>query len=94
MDKSMTEETLPERLDSSIWQTKPWWCQPWSIVLTGIAIPVASWLLLHLVWITLPVVGVMVVWWVLFLGLVPAQYAAEVRELEQADGKLSGGNHV
>ncbi len=99
----MTSEPLQEPLQASlkpmpmnpsIWQTKPWWCQPWSIVLTGIAIPVASWLLLHLVWITLPVVGVMVVWWVLFLGLVPAQYAREVREFEQAGGKLSEGNHV
>lgn len=61
---------------SSMWQTKPWWCQPWSIVLTGITIPTASWLLLHKLWITLPVAGVMVAWWILFLVLVPAQYAA------------------
>ncbi len=94
LQEPLKESLKPMPINPSIWQTKPWWCQPWSIVLTGIAIPVASWLLLHLVWITLPVVGVMVVWWVLFLGLVPAQYAAEVREFEQADGKLSGGNHV
>ncbi len=100
MDKSMTEEMLSEGSNSSsanpssIWQTKPWWCQPWSIVLTGLTIPVASWLLLHLLWITLPVGGVIVIWWVLFLGLVPAQYAAEIREFEPESGKLSGEHHV
>lgn len=70
-------ESLP--MADSMWQVKPWWCQPWSIVLTGLAIPTGSWLLLHRLWITLPVAGVIVVWWVLFLGLVPAQYAAAVR---------------
>ncbi|MGI8935747.1 MAG: DUF6737 family protein [Phormidesmis sp.] len=73
-------ENLGELMADSIWQMKPWWCQPWSIVLTGVAIPTGSWLLLHRLWITLPVAGVIALWWVLFLGLVPAQYAAAVRE--------------
>ncbi|MGB7084824.1 MAG: DUF6737 family protein [Phormidesmis sp.] len=68
-----------QQLSESMWQTKPWWCQPWSIVLTGLLIPTGSWLLLHRLWITLPMIGVIVVWWVLFLVLVPAQYAAAVR---------------
>ncbi len=76
----MSKESLEPVASSSMWQAKPWWCQPWSIILTGIAIPIASWLLLHRLWITLPVAGVMGVWWVLFLVLVPAQYAAAVRE--------------
>ncbi len=76
-------ENLGEPMADSIWQMKPWWCQPWSIVLTGVAIPTGSWLLLHRLWITLPVAGVMALWWVLFLGLVPAQYAAAVRENAQ-----------
>ncbi|NJM97999.1 MAG: hypothetical protein HC800_13370 [Phormidesmis sp. RL_2_1] len=66
-----------------MWATKPWWCQPWSIVLTGIAIPLTSWLGLHLWWVTLPMVGVILVWWVLFLILVPAQYAASAREASE-----------
>ncbi len=64
---------------TSLWQVKPWWCQPWSIVLTGVAIPTASWLLLHRLWITLPVVGAIALWWLLFLVLVPAQYAATLK---------------
>jgi hypothetical protein len=65
----------------SMWQAKPWWCQPWSIVLTGIVIVVASWLLLHRLWITLPVASVILVWWFLFLKLVPDQYAAAVIQI-------------
>lgn len=72
-----------DNTNPSIWEVKPWWCQPWSIILTGLAIPTGSWLLLHLWWITLPVVAVIVVWWVLFLGIVPAQYAAAV--MQQTD---------
>ncbi len=64
----------------SFWQMKPWWCQPWSIILTGLAIPAGSWLLLHRLWITLPVVGVILLWWTLFLALVPAQYMAAMKE--------------
>lgn len=67
-------------LPESMWQLKPWWCQPWSIVLTGIIIPVVSWLLLHRLWVTVPVASVVLVWWLLFLVLVPMQYAAAVRE--------------
>ncbi|MEL6555366.1 MAG: DUF6737 family protein [Cyanobacteria bacterium J06621_11] len=69
-------ESLPE----SMWQIKPWWCQPWSIVLTGLAISFGSWLLLHRLLVTLPVAVVILGWWVLFLGIVPMQYSAAVRE--------------
>ncbi|PZO13661.1 MAG: hypothetical protein DCF25_15875 [Leptolyngbya foveolarum] len=66
-------------MSESMWAAKPWWCQPWSILLTGVSIPAASWVLLHRLWITVPIAGVMLVWWLLFLVLVPAQYAAAVR---------------
>ena len=66
-------------MPESMWALKPWWCQPWSILLTGVTIPTASWLLLHRLWVTLPVASVILVWWLLFLVLVPGQYAAAVR---------------
>ncbi len=69
-----------QSLPDSMWQIKPWWCQPWTIVLTGVIAVGLSWLLLHRLWITLPVGLVISAWWVLFLGVVPAQYAAAVRE--------------
>ena len=36
----MADGGLPEGAsDPSFWALKPWWCQPWSIVLTGVAGP-------------------------------------------------------
>lgn len=66
-------------LPASMWELKPWWCQPWSILLTGVAVPLASWVVLHRLWITLPVMGAIAVWWLLFLVVVPTQYASAVR---------------
>ena len=53
------------------------WCQPWSILLTGLAIMVASWLLLHLWWLTAGVSVVISAWWLLFLVLMPAAWKQE-----------------
>jgi hypothetical protein len=61
---------------TSLWQLKPWWCQPWSIMLTGMAIPLGSWLWLGRWWITLPIVLLVGLWWWMFLYLVPQQFRA------------------
>jgi membrane protein YdbS with pleckstrin-like domain len=65
----------PPDLPASLWQLKPWWCQPWSIILTGILVPVIAWSLLHRLWIVVPLSLVILLWWVVFLYLVPRQYA-------------------
>lgn len=59
----------------SLWQQKPWWCQPWSIVLTGITVPTAAWVLTHRWWLVLPIALGVSLWWFVFLYLVPRQYA-------------------
>jgi hypothetical protein len=69
----------------SVWQLKPWWCQPWSILLTGLAIVGASWLVLHLWWITAGVAVVIGAWWLLFLVLMPAAW-------KQGQEPAGGGN--
>lgn len=56
----------------SFWALKPCWCQPWTILLTGVMAITVSWWGLHLWWITLPLAAVVMVWWFLFLVLVPA----------------------
>jgi hypothetical protein len=66
------------------WSHKPWWCQPWSIVGTGLAVSAASWVLLQRWWITAPVVAAVLVWWWLFLVLVPAASAAVEGQLQAA----------
>ncbi|MEX1316620.1 MAG: DUF6737 family protein [Synechococcaceae cyanobacterium] len=57
---------------------KPWWCQPWSIVLTGLSGIGASWLVLHRWWITAPATVVVLLWWWLFLVLAPAAYRRQL----------------
>jgi hypothetical protein len=46
-------------------------------VLTGLVVPIASWLLLERWWITVPLAGGVLVWWWLFLVLVPRAYRGE-----------------
>jgi len=58
----------------TLWDEKPWWCQPWSIVLTGLIAIAGSWWLLHRIWITTLVVLAIAAWWFLFLVLVPRAY--------------------
>lgn len=58
----------------SIWTQKPWWCQPWTILLTGLTLVGGSWLVLRLWWVTTGVVLAVLLWWVVFLVLVPVAY--------------------
>ncbi len=63
-----------ENAQASLWDEKPWWCQPWTIVLSGLVAIGASWWLLHLIWITGLVFAAISAWWLLFLVLVPRAY--------------------
>ncbi len=60
---------------TNIWDYKPFWCQPWSIILTGITVTSASWLILHILWITMGIAAVIAVWWVYFLIIYPKAFA-------------------
>ena len=62
----------------SVWDYKPAWCQPWSIILTGIFIVTGSWLLLHNFWISLAVSLPIIAWWTYFLILYPKAFAEYV----------------
>jgi len=65
---------------SSIWALKPWWCQPWSIVLTGMAVVAASLFWPGRLWFSLLLAAGVVAWWLLFLVLVPAAWKREQEE--------------
>lgn len=58
----------------SIWNLKPWWCQPWSILLAGCTVALSSWLISARWWVTAPVVLGVLLWWWLFLVIVPMDY--------------------
>jgi hypothetical protein len=57
--------------NTNLWESKPWWCQPWTIVLTGVIIITGSWLLFKTLWLTLPVATLIGLWWTYFLIIVP-----------------------
>ena len=61
-------------LARTFWSAKPWWCQPWSIVLTGIAVTAGGGWFSHRPWVAL-VLGIPIgAWWILFLVLVPRAF--------------------
>lgn len=79
----MKANTNATQVPQSIWQLKPWWCQPWSIVAVGVLVPAISWLLLHRLWLTVPIALAVSAWWLIFLVLVPKQYADAVRSAQR-----------
>ena len=62
------------------WSLKPWWCQPGSIVSTGSIGGRGSWLILHRLWISLPMAIAVALWWGLFLVVVPSAYKASLQQ--------------
>ena len=71
-ERNPLEQPLSEQ--PPFWSLKPWWCQPWSIISTGLLMVGGSWALLHRLWISLPLSVGVLAWWLLFLVLVPAAY--------------------
>ena len=71
LDAQMALEPKPP---ASLWELKPWWCQPWTIVLSGLIAITGSWWLLRTIWITALVFTAIAAWWLLFLVLVPRAY--------------------
>ncbi len=71
----------------SIWMYKPWWCQPWSIVLTGSALIGGCWLLLRVVWLTVLATIPVLIWMGFFLLVYPRlmQESGLLEELSQGD---------
>lgn len=61
----------------SVWQAKPWWCQPWSILLTGFGLIAASWVLLKIIWVTVLVAIPLLAWMGFFLLIYPSLMQAE-----------------
>jgi len=73
---------------TDVWETKPAWCQPHSIVATGVLATATPVNVLHLNgWfgtLSTTVVGVGVLaWWFLFLYVVPREYARSVEAFRE-----------
>jgi hypothetical protein len=79
----MAESSTP----TSVWQLKPWWCQPWSILLTGTVLIGGSWLLLHRWWVT-AIVALPVGTWMGFFVVLYPRLAKAAGLLDQAPDTL------
>ena len=65
----------------SFWDSKPYWCQPWSIIGFGVLVPVFSWKLFNNLIITSILTFIIILWWVVFLILAPNLYQS-INDLE------------
>ena len=79
----MVVAATPAAVAPGFWQKKPWWCQPWSILLTGVGVLVGGWWLTQRWWIVMGLGCPIVAWWWLFLVLAP-------RFAEQQEGGPKG----
>jgi len=64
----------------NVWDTKPVWCQPWTIVLTGVIGISLSWLVIKSTVVTGIVVVLVAAWWYLFLYTYPLAYTEMIAE--------------
>ncbi len=62
---------MSERKSISPWKFKPWWCQPWSILLTGTMLISASWVIFKTVWLTVLIAIPVLTWMGFFLLIWP-----------------------
>ncbi len=58
-------------MESNPWKHKPWWCQPWSIVLTTLTLIIGSWLLWKIIWLTVLIAIPVLIWMSFFLFIWP-----------------------
>lgn len=75
-------EPLPQHQSTSVWDYKPWWCQPWSILLTGVSLISGSFILFRIIWLTLLVAIPLVAWMGYFIVIYPALFRASLESLE------------
>ncbi len=80
---------LSEQKPISPWSYKPWWCQPWSILLTGVTLIGGSWLLFNTLWVTI-LVSVPVLTWMGFFLLIWPKLIIESGVLESKQEVVSG----
>ena len=58
----------------SLWDSKPYWCQPWSIISFGVLVLIISWNLFENATVTSVLLFLVFVWWILFLIIAPYLY--------------------
>lgn len=62
---------MKPNLSESVWTHKPWWCQPWSIILTGCSIIAAIVYFIPWLWAKIVFSFPFALWMVYFTVLYP-----------------------
>jgi len=70
---------------SSGWKTKPFWCQPWTIVLFGVFCVSLPTLAFDWKFVSVAVAVPISAWWYVFLVLYPKSYASSSFEEKEED---------
>lgn len=65
---------------SRVWDYKPWWCQPWSIVLTGTTLITGSWFLFKILWLTILVAIPVATWMGFFVLIYPKAFEQALQD--------------
>lgn len=66
---------------NNYWNSKPLWCKPWSIILTGIIITCLAWYFIHIILIDIIISSLVCFWWILFLLIAPISFSYELGDL-------------
>ncbi len=64
----------------NLWDLKPFWCQPWSIISFGILVFVLAWNLFNNIVINSILGFIIIIWWIIFLILAPIAYQGTSEE--------------
>ncbi|GAX35960.1 DUF6737 family protein [Nodularia sp. NIES-3585] len=80
---------MSEQKSLNPWHYKPWWCQPWSILLTAVTLISGSWFVFKTIWLTVLVSIPVLIWMGFFLIIWPQlMIRSGALESEQSQGKL------
>ncbi|MBH8573688.1 hypothetical protein I8752_11790 [Nostocaceae cyanobacterium CENA369] len=82
---------MSEQKPLNPWNYKPWWCQPWSILLTGLILISGSWLLFQTIWLTI-LISIPVLIWMGFFLLIWPQLIIRSGILESDQNQLTNDN--
>ncbi len=82
--KLLLKDTMSAQQPVSPWSDKPWWCQPWSILLVGVTLIGGSWVVLKTLWLTI-VVSIPVSAWMGFFLLIWPQLLRQSGVLEPVE---------
>ncbi|WP_420063646.1 DUF6737 family protein [Prochlorococcus marinus] len=71
----------------SFWSGKPFWCRPWSILLTGLVIIISTYFFIEILFVDILITSLIIIWWVLFLYYVPKIYTNSLDSSSSIDNE-------